>query len=200
MRAHGRGENRTEPTEADRPDPGDRRRRIDTELIIRVTADGNHLTDGTPLGDHAVAKLLPDAFVSLLFHDAERRPIDAAPRRRFPTRPIPAHALVETYSVLTRLPAAHRPERAVVVEALRARFPVEAVLVPSASTRVGIIERFDTADVEGGACNDAVVALTCIDNDEALLTCDERAARTYAALGIDYELIADPPRATTDAG
>lgn len=113
---------------------------------------------------------------------------------------IPAHALVETYSVLTRLPAAHRPERAVVVEALRARFPVEAVLVPSATSQAEIIERFDTAGIEGGACYDAVVALTCVGHGEPLLTCDQRAVRTYAALGIDYELIADPPRATTDAG
>ncbi len=60
--------------------------RVDTEVVVHVTAEGNRLTDGTPLGDHAVAALLPDAFVSLLLHDAERQPIDASPRRRFPTR------------------------------------------------------------------------------------------------------------------
>ena len=30
--------------------------------------------------------MLPDAFVSLLMHDTKRQPIDASPRRRFPTR------------------------------------------------------------------------------------------------------------------
>lgn len=59
---------------------------VDTEVIIHVTQDGNHLPDGTPLTDHAVTTILPDAFVSLLLHDNQRHPIDASPRRRFPTR------------------------------------------------------------------------------------------------------------------
>jgi hypothetical protein len=59
---------------------------VDAELVVHVTADGNALTDGTPLSDHAVTQLLPDAFVSLLLHDTHRQPIDASPRRRAPTR------------------------------------------------------------------------------------------------------------------
>jgi hypothetical protein len=55
------------------------------ELVAHVTEDGNHLPDGTPLTDHAVTALLPEAFVSLLIHDARRQPIDASPRRRSPT-------------------------------------------------------------------------------------------------------------------
>lgn len=93
-RAHGRGASGNDGRETesgtgtgtDGADIDGTTSRVDTELIVHVTADGNHLTDGTPLGDHAVTKLLPDAFVSLLFHDAERQPIDASPRRRFPTR------------------------------------------------------------------------------------------------------------------
>ena len=60
--------------------------KVDTEVVVHVTAEGNKLADGTPLADHAVAGLLPEAFVSLLLHDNERQPIDASPRRRFPTR------------------------------------------------------------------------------------------------------------------
>lgn len=56
------------------------------EIVVHVRADGNSLTDGTPLSDHAVTGLLPDAFVSLLIHDTQRQPIDASPRRRSPTR------------------------------------------------------------------------------------------------------------------
>ena len=59
---------------------------ITTEVLIHVTADGNQLTDGTPLSDHAVTELLPDAFICLLLHDTRGRPIDASPRRRHPTR------------------------------------------------------------------------------------------------------------------
>ena len=51
-----------------------------------VAENGNTLPDGTPLTDHAVARLLPEAFVSLLMHDAKRQPVDASPRQHFPTR------------------------------------------------------------------------------------------------------------------
>lgn len=56
------------------------------EVVVHVTAEGNRLADGTPLSDHAVTRMLPDAFVSLLLLDAQRQPIDASPRRRSPTR------------------------------------------------------------------------------------------------------------------
>lgn len=59
---------------------------IHAEVLVHVTEDGNHLPDGTPLSDHAVTTLLPDAFVSLLLDDTARQPIDASPRRRTPTR------------------------------------------------------------------------------------------------------------------
>ena len=58
---------------------------VQAEVVVHVTEDGNRLTDGTPLSDHAVTHLLPDAFVSLLLHDTQRLPIDASPRRRTPT-------------------------------------------------------------------------------------------------------------------
>ncbi|HTO01479.1 MAG TPA: hypothetical protein VL068_12460, partial [Microthrixaceae bacterium] len=59
---------------------------VTAEVVVHVREDGNTLADGTPLSDHAVASLLPEAFVSLLMHDSKRYPIDASPRRRFPTR------------------------------------------------------------------------------------------------------------------
>lgn len=61
-------------------------RGVDTEVVIHVTDEGNTLADGTPLTDNAVTGLLPGAFVSLLLLDRQRHPIDASPRRRFPTR------------------------------------------------------------------------------------------------------------------
>ncbi|HTN99367.1 MAG TPA: DUF222 domain-containing protein [Microthrixaceae bacterium] len=59
---------------------------VTAEVVVHVREDGNALADGTPLSDHAVASLLPEAFVSLLMRDSKRYPIDASPRRRFPTR------------------------------------------------------------------------------------------------------------------
>lgn len=57
-----------------------------TEIVVHVDAEGNTLADGTPLSDNAVTRMLPEAFISLLLHDNARRPIDASPRRRAPTR------------------------------------------------------------------------------------------------------------------
>ncbi|HET8931585.1 MAG TPA: HNH endonuclease, partial [Acidimicrobiales bacterium] len=65
--------------------PGARSGGVDAEVLVHVRANGNTLTDGTPLSDHTVARMLPDAFVALLIHDAADEPIDASPRRRFPT-------------------------------------------------------------------------------------------------------------------
>ncbi len=59
---------------------------VDAEVVIHVRPEGNTFADGTPLSDHAVGRVLPDAFVSLLMKDNRRQPIDASPRRRFPTR------------------------------------------------------------------------------------------------------------------
>ncbi len=61
---------------------------VTAEVVIHVR-DGDGpatLTDGTPLSEHAVTSLLPEAFVSLLLHDMKGQPIDASPRRRSPTR------------------------------------------------------------------------------------------------------------------
>ena len=59
--------------------------RVSTELIVHIRADGNHLHDGTPINDHAVARLLPAAFVRAMIHDAEGHPIDVSGRHRYPT-------------------------------------------------------------------------------------------------------------------
>ncbi len=60
---------------------------VTAEMVIHIRGnEPARLADGTPLSDHAVTALLPDAFVSLLLHDTDRHPIDASPRRRHPTR------------------------------------------------------------------------------------------------------------------
>lgn len=66
-------------------DPPDIGARVQTEVIIHVRGDGNTLDDGTPVAGHLVERLVPDAFLRVLIHDAERRPINASGRRRRPT-------------------------------------------------------------------------------------------------------------------
>jgi hypothetical protein len=58
---------------------------IATEVIVHVRGDGCTLDDGTPIADHAVAQLLPDAFIRLLITEANRLPINASGRHRHPT-------------------------------------------------------------------------------------------------------------------
>ena len=58
---------------------------VATEVIVHVRADGCTLHDGTPLSEPTAASLLDDAFVRMLIHDAENRPVNASVRRRHPT-------------------------------------------------------------------------------------------------------------------
>ncbi|MEM9201831.1 MAG: hypothetical protein AAGC53_09225 [Actinomycetota bacterium] len=55
------------------------------EVVVHVRGDGSTFDDGTPTTQHAVLRQLDRSFVRLLIHDAERRPVNASSRRRFPT-------------------------------------------------------------------------------------------------------------------
>ena len=60
---------------------------VDTEIVIHVRGrDAAVLRTAPPVSEHAVTHLLDTAFISLLIHDMDGRPIDASPRRRTPTR------------------------------------------------------------------------------------------------------------------
>lgn len=67
------------------PLAGRQRPVVDTEVIVHVRADACSMHDGTPIADDAVASLLDEAFVRMLVHDAENRPVNASVRRRHPT-------------------------------------------------------------------------------------------------------------------
>lgn len=102
---------------------------------------------------------------------------------------IPAHVLVEAYSVLTRLPTPHRlsPE---VADSLLARwFPSESVLIAPAALQRTVPTRLRTAGVAAGAVFDGLVGLTAAAHDLELLTRDARALRTYAAIGAGHRLL-----------
>ena len=58
---------------------------VTTEVIIHIRGDGATLDDGTPIADSAVAQLLSQAFIRVLIHDANGRPINASSRQRHPT-------------------------------------------------------------------------------------------------------------------
>lgn len=58
---------------------------VTTEVVLHVRGDGCALDDGTPITESFVKDIVPESFVRALIHDAERRPINASGRHRFPT-------------------------------------------------------------------------------------------------------------------
>ena len=102
---------------------------------------------------------------------------------------LPAHAQLESYSVLTRLPAPHRIDGDVAHEAIRRWFPRDRVLVPSAKTVRTLVDHLAAAGIEGGAVYDALIGLTSAEHGMELAARDARAARTYARLGIAHHLV-----------
>lgn len=103
---------------------------------------------------------------------------------------MPAHALVESYSVLTRLPAGHRVTPTIAAQLLEASFPGERVLVPSPDLMASLVPRLAEAGIAGGATYDALIGLTAAERGALLRTRDRRAAATYERLEVSFELVA----------
>lgn len=108
-------------------------------------------------------------------HDAARRWLDGGLR-------LVEHCALETFSVLTRLPAPHRSPGAVVVDFIRVRFPDPYLRMNAAAYRRFVLE-LATHAVAGGASYDALVAATAVAAGAELVTCDRRAAGTYERYG-----------------
>jgi predicted nucleic acid-binding protein len=100
-----------------------------------------------------------------------------------------AHAELEAYSILTRLPAPFRAEAAVAAEYLRRRFP-GARLVLSAAQRRSLVGRLAASGVAGGSAYVALIGATARQADRDLVTCDRRAVSVYERLGARFHLIA----------
>ena len=94
-----------------------------------------------------------------------------------------AHCLIETYSVLTRLPAPHRMTSDVVASYLEQNFGGYPVFGLPAPELRALISSCSGKGLSGGAIYDALIAATCVHADLALLTLDARARPTYAAIG-----------------
>lgn len=98
---------------------------------------------------------------------------------------LPAHVLLESYSVLTRLPSPHRiaPE---VAAAAVGGVGLKVLTLP-ASGYPQIVQDLAAAGVRGGSVYDALVGVTARHHDCLLLTLDRRARSTYDLLGISFE-------------
>lgn len=99
-----------------------------------------------------------------------------------------SHSLVETYSVLTRMPGDARLSAPDAATLLSANFGPPALLAPEVAA--SIHEILAPLEVAGGAVYDALVGLAARHARLALVTRDARATATYQAVGAEIELVA----------
>ncbi len=96
-------------------------------------------------------------------------------------------ALVESYSVLTRLPGDARVAPADAVTLIDENFSRHAVLSPSSASQLH--RELERCGVSGGASYDGLVGLAARENDALLVTRDARARATYDAVGARVHLL-----------
>lgn len=106
-----------------------------------------------------------------------------------PHPPVVGHVLMESYSVLTRLPGPRRLAPDLVLAALFAAFPADPVTLQPLSLRP-LLERVAGHGIVGGSTYDAVVAETARRHGLTLVTLDRRARSTYDAVGVDTAFLA----------
>ena len=98
------------------------------------------------------------------------------------------HAAFETFSVLTRLPPPHRAHPSIVHAFITERF-AEPFLTLSQAGYQELLATVAAGQILGGSAYDALVAATAAEHGITLATRDRRAAETYRALDVDFELI-----------
>jgi hypothetical protein len=104
-------------------------------------------------------------------------------------RALPAHAALETYAVLTRLPGGLAVPAPVAARVLGERFP-DPPLQLGEGERRELLRRLPAAAVFGDASYDGLVGLEATAHGETLLTLDRRAEQVYARLGVAARAIA----------
>jgi predicted nucleic acid-binding protein len=95
-----------------------------------------------------------------------------------------AHAELESYSVLTRLPEPFRAAPELVAEYLHEDFPGARMALPERERRT-LVKRLAASLISGGAVYDALVAVTAARHGHTLVSCDRRAAAVYARLDVE---------------
>lgn len=111
---------------------------------------------------------------------------------------LPAHAALEAYSVLTRLPDPFRAEPAIVAEFLRRTFSGSRLILGRAEHET-LPARLASLGIAGGAVYDALIAFTAHAAGAELVTLDRRALGIYQRCGAPTRLLAaDVPAARAE--
>jgi predicted nucleic acid-binding protein len=99
-----------------------------------------------------------------------------------------AHAELEAYSVLTRLPPPFRVDPSLAAEYLDSRFTGSRHVLPSKARR-RFTSRLAASGIAGGRVYDALIAATAMSRELTLITCDRRARDVYERVGAPFELV-----------
>lgn len=97
-----------------------------------------------------------------------------------------AHAAIETYSVLTRLPPPHRAPAELVERFLRHRFPHPLLGLPEHRHRE-LVATLAERQILGGQVYDALIGFTAAEHAATLISLDRRAVLVYEAVGARAE-------------
>jgi hypothetical protein len=97
-----------------------------------------------------------------------------------------AHAALETYSVLTRLPPPHRAPGGLVGRFLQHSFGEPLLCLPDARYQ-GLIATLVSGQIVGGQVYDALIGLTAAEHGATLISFDQRATLIYETVGVAVE-------------
>jgi predicted nucleic acid-binding protein len=110
-------------------------------------------------------------------HEPARSVLDRGAR-------LPAHAALESYSVLTRLPHPHRAPPQIVADFLDLRFPDPYLILTPTELRA-LLTELGESGIAGGAVYDALIGAVARAAAATLVTCDRRALPLYRSLQAD---------------
>ena len=100
---------------------------------------------------------------------------------------VPAHALLECFSVLTRLPGGRHLSPANAAETIAA-MDLEPLDLPAAEQRE-VIVTLARAGLGGGAVYAGLTAAIALAHDLTLVSLDRRAAGTYEAMSVEFLML-----------
>jgi predicted nucleic acid-binding protein len=104
-------------------------------------------------------------------------------------RPVlPAHAAIETYAVLTRLPAPAGVPALIAADLVVGNFGGRILHLPD-DELCALLGRLAAAGITGGATYDALIGATARAAGATLVTSDRRASPTYDKVGVDVRML-----------